>query len=80
MNRQFVIRTLAAACDTDPSRIGLATPTAELGLDSFALFWFISQVEAALAAELSAEQVMAIFRAQAVCDLAAAVGCAEQGS
>lgn len=76
MNRQFVIRTLAEACDSDPSQIGPATSTAELGLDSFALFWFISQVEAALGAELSGDQVNWIFQANCVRELADAVGCA----
>lgn len=76
MNRQFLIRTLAAAGDSDPSEIDLATSTTELGLDSFAVFWFISQVEVARGAELSARQVMLIFQAQSVADVVDAVGCA----
>lgn len=70
---QLVIRSLAAVMECEPSRIRLATSTAELGVDSFAMFWLISQVEEALETELSPAQVMQIFQSQSVGDLVDAI-------
>ena len=70
---QLVIRSLAAVVECEPSRICLATNTADLGVDSFAMFWLISQVEEALQTELSPAQVMQIFQSQSVEDLVDAI-------
>lgn len=70
---QLVIRGLAVAMDCEPSKVRLATSMAELGVDSFAMFWLISQVEEALETALSPTQVMQIFQAQSVGDLVDAI-------
>jgi acyl carrier protein len=70
---EVVIETLAKTCSLSPSEIGPDTDIAALGIDSMGLSVLAAHIEATFGMAFSEEQLLRLYRAASVRELASLV-------
>jgi acyl carrier protein len=66
---EFVLETLAMACNAERSLLTLETGLDEIGLDSLSLTAVVAQIEAVYGCRFESEDVVELFQAAAVRDV-----------
>lgn len=66
---EFVISTVALACNRNPATVAASADLQQLGIDSMAIVTFISYLEAEYQCELSDAQLSAAIRSETVAQL-----------